>query len=85
VAHLRKRKSAALVKPGWETVYKLARFSIFVGIIATSFYILAQVTSSLYSYYSANMVSHDWSFGQIVSVAVWIPVVVDWLQLSFRE
>jgi hypothetical protein len=85
VARLRERKSAALVKSGCRTVYKLARLLIFVGMITTSFYILGQVTSSLYSYYSANMVSHDWSFGQIVSVAVWIPVVVDWLQLSFRE
>jgi hypothetical protein len=85
VAHLSKRKTTALVTPGGRTVYKLARLFIFVGMISTSFYILGQVTSSLYSYYSANMVSHDWSFGQIVSMAVWIPVVVDWLQLSLRE
>ncbi|KAH8692516.1 hypothetical protein GQ44DRAFT_780108 [Phaeosphaeriaceae sp. PMI808] len=84
VAHLSKRKTAALVKPCGRTAYKLVRLLIFVGMISTSFYILGQVTSSLYSYYSANMVSHDWSFGQIVSVAVWIPVVVDWLQLSLR-
>lgn len=84
-AHLSKRKTAALVKPGGRTVYKLARLLIFVGMIGTNFYILGQVTSSLYSYNSANMVSHDWGFGQIVSMAVWIPVVVDWLQLSLRE
>ena len=56
-----------------------------MGVIATCFYILGQVISSLHSYYTAIMVSEDWSFGQIVSVAIWIPIVVDWLQLSFRE
>lgn len=84
-AHLRKRKTAALVKPGGRTVYKLATLLLFAGMTSTGFYILGQITSSLYSYYAARMVSHDWSFGQIVSVAVWIPVVVDWLQLSLRE
>jgi hypothetical protein len=59
VAHLSKRKTAALVKPGGRIVYKLARLLVLVGMIGTSFYILGQVTSSLYSYYSANMVSHD--------------------------
>ena len=84
-AQLRQWKTATLAKPGRRTVYKLVGLLIFVAMIGTSFYILGQVVSSLYSYYSASMVSHDWSFGQIVSVAIWIPVVIDWLQLSLRE
>jgi hypothetical protein len=85
VAYLRKRRKTALINPGKRVIYNLANLFILMGVITTCFYILGQVISSLYSYYSAMKVSHDWSFGQIVSVAIWIPIVVDWLQLSFRE
>lgn len=85
VAYLHKRRQTALINPGRRGVYNLAKLFMLTGVFATCFYVLGQVISSLYSYYAAMSVSHDWSFGQIVSVAIWVPVVVEWFQLSFRE
>ncbi|PSN72977.1 hypothetical protein BS50DRAFT_568569 [Corynespora cassiicola Philippines] len=84
VVQLRKRGKSVLSNAGRRRAYKLAYHFTLMGVIIACFYALGETYSGLNIYFQDTVETQDWSFGQVVSVAIWIPVVVDWLQLTFR-
>lgn len=71
-----KRNYIAILENGIQLCIELVELVLIVAIV---------VTICIYLGGPLHLKSSTWTFGQIVAVAVWFPIIIDWGYSVFRK